>query len=84
LAELSDNGRKKLLAMGFDDDKIECEMYLHMRYERTDCALMCMPEKSDDKNVTKYGDFAKSFQIAYKREFGFDIPGRKIDVDDVR
>ena len=34
--------------------------------------------------VPTFGDFATSFTAAYKREFGFDIPGRVIVVDDVR
>ena len=41
LAKLCDEGRQHMAARGFAD--VECEPYLHMRYDRTDCALMCLP-----------------------------------------
>jgi 5-oxoprolinase (ATP-hydrolysing) len=49
-----------------------------MRYDRTDCALMCSSEKGD-----KAG-FLEAFRSAYKREFGFVIDDREIIVDDIR
>lgn len=44
-------------------DDISTESYLHLRYEGTDCALMCctgseFPAMSE---TSKYGDFEKAF-----------------------
>lgn len=56
-----------------------------MRYDRTDCALMCSAKSgSSTQDSPKSGDFLNAFQTAYKREFGFIIPDRQIIVDDLR
>ncbi|XP_059611446.1 5-oxoprolinase [Phlebotomus argentipes] len=78
---------QKLKEQGFQDDQIELEPYLHMRYDGTDCALMCSPKKihSDDNALSqKYGNFYEAFLERYRMEFGFVITDRKIIVDDVR
>lgn len=67
---------------GFSEENIVCEPYLHMRYDRTDCALMCGPDKN--QQGTKYGDFMSTFLERYKTEFGFTIEGRGVIVDDIR
>ncbi|KAG0216491.1 hypothetical protein BGX28_000005 [Mortierella sp. GBA30] len=64
---------------GFEQDRIECEIYLNLRYNGTDCALMTLkPESADDWN------FANAFVENYKYEFGFSLPDREIIVDDIR
>jgi len=77
-----------LEAQGFDSAHQSMEVYLNMRYDRTDCALMCtgIPVKFIDRNsiVSKFGDFLSVFNKKYKTEFGFDIPNRAIIVDDIR
>lgn len=62
------------------------ELYLHMRYDGTDCALMCPPThtESGDSVRPKHGDFLRSFIERYKSEFGFVIGQRNIVVDDIR
>lgn len=62
------------------------EPYLHMRYDGTDCALMCSPThaESGDSVRPKRGDFLRSFIERYKSEFGFVIEQRNIVVDDIR
>ncbi len=57
-----------------------------MRYDRTDCALMCLGNSNSNSGnlAPKNGDFEAAFLAAYKREFGFTIPDRKIIVDDIR
>ncbi|KAK0174591.1 hypothetical protein PV327_010349 [Microctonus hyperodae] len=83
---LSNEVRDKLNKQGFTDDKITLEYYLHMRYDGTDCALMCL--KSDGKNIQEeisgYGNFSETFLERYKIEFGFIMPGRRIFVNDIR
>uniref|UniRef100_A0A7G3ARE1 Putative oxoprolinase n=1 Tax=Lutzomyia longipalpis TaxID=7200 RepID=A0A7G3ARE1_LUTLO len=77
----------KLEGQGFKSDQIVLEPYLHMRYDGTDCALMCSPRKtSHGENVLiqKYGNFHEAFLERYKTEFGFVISGRKIIIDDIR
>lgn len=80
--------REKLFSQGFAADKIVLEPYLHLRYEGTDCALMCAPVRSGegaaDVVITNYRDFDLAFLQRYQTEFGFIIAGRKIIVDDIR
>ena len=41
-----------------------------MRYERTDCALMCVADKdaANSESCCKYGDFKTAFTKRYQRE----------------
>uniref|UniRef100_A0A915E721 Uncharacterized protein n=1 Tax=Ditylenchus dipsaci TaxID=166011 RepID=A0A915E721_9BILA len=59
--------------------EISFERILHMRYEKTDCVLMCTGKKGD-----KLENFKSSFMESYQREFGFTIPDRTIIIDDIR
>uniref|UniRef100_T1DC93 Putative 5-oxoprolinase n=1 Tax=Cupiennius salei TaxID=6928 RepID=T1DC93_CUPSA len=70
----------KLQEQGFNEDQICLELYLNMRYEKTDCALMCSRPSSSNEIM----DFLSIFLDRYKREFGFSIPNRPILVDDIR
>lgn len=60
---LAARARKKLAQQGFDYLQIHVESFLHLRYEGTDCALMCSP-KLDSENSSespKHGDFLATF-----------------------
>ncbi|XP_065215199.1 5-oxoprolinase isoform X2 [Planococcus citri] len=72
-----------LKEQGFEDSKIEIEPFLHLRYDGTDCALMCKPSKKAGDSPG-YGNFEITFLERYKKEFGFILPERKIMVDDIR
>lgn len=62
---------------GFQTSDVTTEIYLNLRYEGTDCALMTLkPEDS--------WDFENTFVQLYKQEFGFALTDRKIIVDDIR
>ncbi|XP_012343287.1 5-oxoprolinase isoform X1 [Apis florea] len=77
--------RVKLAAQGFPESHIKTEPFLHLRYQGTDCALMCTPQTQDTKHKgTKHGDFLSTFLERYETEFGFTMPNRKILVNDVR
>ncbi|KAG0347318.1 hypothetical protein BG004_007975 [Podila humilis] len=72
--------QQELGKQGFSDENIECEIYLNLRYNGTDCALMTLkPDDSADN-----WDFATAFVENYKYEFGFSLPDRNIIVDDIR
>ncbi|XP_050396145.1 5-oxoprolinase isoform X1 [Patella vulgata] len=75
----------ELQRQGFDLVNIETQVFLHLRYDRTDCALMVnadsYPATSDS---SKYGDFRSAFIQRYQTEFGFVLVNRCIMVDDVR
>uniref|UniRef100_A0A182Q3G2 5-oxoprolinase n=1 Tax=Anopheles farauti TaxID=69004 RepID=A0A182Q3G2_9DIPT len=79
-----------LEAQGFtlaDEGSITLEPYLHLRYEGTDCALMCAPDRvveNADHTVYGFGDFGRTFRERYRSEFGFVLTGRRILVDDIR
>lgn len=87
LNDLSVECKMKLVSQGFQLANITLEPYLHLRYEGTDCALMCSPKigsVASEVLVQGYGDFQSTFLDRYRTEFGFVIPGRKIIVDDIR
>ncbi|XP_028660115.1 5-oxoprolinase [Erpetoichthys calabaricus] len=75
----------ELQAQGFTRSQISTEIFLHLRYDRTDCSLMCSANgyPSNEKSCHA-GDFRASFTDRYLREFGFTIPERRIMVDDIR
>ncbi|XP_066151271.1 5-oxoprolinase [Euwallacea fornicatus] len=83
LEALESRCRASLRRQGFAHTDIVLEPYLHMRYDGTDCALMCGPTEGASANP-KYGDFLRSFVERYKSEFGFVIEGRNVMVDDIR
>uniref|UniRef100_UPI00398E6E08 5-oxoprolinase isoform X2 n=1 Tax=Pristiophorus japonicus TaxID=55135 RepID=UPI00398E6E08 len=76
-----------LLAQGFHRSRIHTEAFLHLRYDHTDCALMCSasayPARQDTESC-RSGDFRAAFTSRYMNEFGFVIPERPIIVDDIR
>ncbi|KAL1500984.1 hypothetical protein ABEB36_006393 [Hypothenemus hampei] len=79
--ELKRQCTEELQRQGFSDSDIVLEPYLHMRYDGTDCPLMCPPSLGND---LRHGDFIKSFVDRYKAEFGFLIAKRNVIVDDIR
>ncbi|XP_076333273.1 5-oxoprolinase [Tachypleus tridentatus] len=75
----------ELKKLGFDESRIETEPFLHMRYEKTDYGLMCSASSYKASNGTScYGDFLSSFYSRHQQEFGFNIDGRSIIIDDIR
>ena len=82
LEALGDSCKEELRNEGFSDEDIFLEHYLHLRYDGTDCALMCSPRQTS-KALT-YEDFLTTFLERYRTEFGFTIDKRRVIVDDVR
>ena len=59
--------------------KFSSELFLHMRFEKTDFGLMVSEDELVEKN-----DFKTAFMARYKAEFGFVLKGREILIDDIR
>ncbi|KAM3839584.1 5-oxoprolinase isoform 2-T2 [Vipera latastei] len=85
MAALEERCLRALEAQGFARSQISTEAFLHLRYERTDCALMCSAKGYPaHASSCSRGDFDAAFASRYRQEFGFTIPSRAILVDDVR
>nr|XP_057916017.1 5-oxoprolinase [Doryrhamphus excisus] len=82
---LSKRCRDTLHARGFNSGQITTEVFLHLRYDGTDCALMVTANGyPGNEHTCRAGDFRSAFTKRYLKEFGFTIPDRPIMVDDVR
>ncbi|KAG1152022.1 hypothetical protein G6F37_002401 [Rhizopus arrhizus] len=68
----------ELYKQGFDDQDVTTEVYLNLRFDGTDCALMTMQSSETDWN------FEEAFCKLYAQEFGFLLKNRDIIIDDVR
>ncbi|KAH0569179.1 5-oxoprolinase [Cotesia glomerata] len=84
--DLEKKVRDKLHRQGFSEVQITIEYYLHLRYQGTDCSLMCKPKinKNELEMHTQHGNFENTFLERYQTEFGFTMPDRKILVNDIR
>ncbi|XP_056290499.1 5-oxoprolinase isoform X2 [Pseudoliparis swirei] len=81
---LSKRCHDTLCARGFTS-QITTEIFLHLRYKGTDCALMVTAAGYPaDAESCLAGDFRSAFTKRYLKEFGFTIPERAIMVDDIR
>jgi len=76
LEDLAALARRDLEAAGFSPDRIRVLRFLHLRYEGTDHGWM-VPEPEDL-------NFEQAFRATYRREYGFELEGRRIWVDDLR
>ncbi|XP_003967906.2 5-oxoprolinase isoform X1 [Takifugu rubripes] len=83
--QLSKRCCETLRARGFSSGQITTEVFLHLRYEGTDCALMVTSTGYPSNSQScRAGDFRTAFTKRYLKEFGFTIPDRPIVVDDIR
>jgi 5-oxoprolinase (ATP-hydrolysing) len=76
LESLVTQSTEQLTSQGFQVEQLKHELYLNMRYQGSDTALMIL--KSVDY------DFATEFTKVHRREFGFTFEEKSILVDDVR
>lgn len=76
MTHLAERAMEQLVKQGYKKEEIVTEQYLNMRYDGTDNAIMIQ-----ETPETAYGD---AFHAQYMREFGFDLVGRNILVDDYR
>lgn len=78
LTELEKNARNQLHLQGFADSDVTCTKYLNCRYQGTDTVIMT---SLDENSELSYEDI---FKRNYRREYGFELLGRSILVDDLR
>lgn len=63
----------------------EPDEVLNYDTENTNCELGILESSSElQKNSAKFPDYVGAFKQTYLREFGFDLTGREIIVDDLR
>ncbi|WP_020587056.1 hydantoinase B/oxoprolinase family protein [Desulfobacter curvatus] len=74
--QLEGDARRELQDQGFSAEAVDTTRFLNLRYHGTDTAIMiCRPEDHD---------YAAAFRAVYRREFGFDLAGKQILIDDIR
>uniref|UniRef100_A0A1I8JR28 Hydantoinase_A domain-containing protein n=1 Tax=Macrostomum lignano TaxID=282301 RepID=A0A1I8JR28_9PLAT len=56
---------------------IRYERYLHLRYDGTDCAVMCRGSTEPNE------DYLSVFVHRYRTEFGFTLDDRRVLIDDI-
>ncbi|GCB83107.1 hypothetical protein scyTo_0023535 [Scyliorhinus torazame] len=64
IAVLEEQCVAALCSQGFHRCQISTEAFLHLRYDRTDCALMCSANgypAHQDSDSCRYGDFRAAF-----------------------
>ncbi|ORX55169.1 hypothetical protein DM01DRAFT_1321549 [Hesseltinella vesiculosa] len=81
VSQLQQSCMEELQRQGFDASHRQTEVYLNLRYDGTDCALMTLQPTTD--GVATW-DFGPAFTQLYQREFGFTLTDRAILVDDIR
>jgi 5-oxoprolinase (ATP-hydrolysing) len=69
------------MKQGYSENSIVIEKYLNMRYDGTDNAIMI--KQNDNLNNIPL-PFAHTFVEQYHREFGFELEGRDVLIDDFR
>lgn len=74
---LAKRAQDELLRQGFARNRIHIEVYLHMRYDGTDTALMTL-KPAESWNMESV------FIDTYRQEFGFVLSNRAILIDDIR
>jgi len=81
LDRLADRARSALMKQGYPAASIVVERFLNMRYHGTDNSIMIKEDTSISANKLP---FATTFVDQYHREFGFELTGRDILIDDFR
>ena len=68
-----------LKQQGFSPQMISCQRYINCRYSGTDTSIMIAVS-----STTGVNECLTSFKGAYMREYGFDLSGREVLIDDLR
>nr|WP_320013869.1 hydantoinase B/oxoprolinase family protein [uncultured Desulfobacter sp.] len=73
---LEEEACQKLQNQGFSPKAVDTTRFLNLRYHGTDTGIMI--------SRPAHNDYAAAFRAVYRREFGFDLSGRQILIDDIR
>lgn len=94
LTHLYTSASEELSMQGFDARRMSTTLYLNCRYEGTDTAIMTNIPHTTDVTGCSQGHnlttqqlvdaYLATFVATYQREYGFELTGRVILVDDVR
>ncbi len=76
LSDLQRQTEQELLDQQIPAEAIHSSQYLNLKYQGTDTPIMIKRPENDD--------FKSAFRHQYQREFGFELSGRDILVDDLR
>lgn len=80
LNRLAEKAVSALTAQNYDEKDIVTERYLNMRFQGTDNAIMIMGSEGKDRMYP----YDISFRTQFQREYGFELRGRDIIIDDYR
>jgi len=87
LGSLAERATRALVKQGYAAEDVVVEKFVNMRYQGTDNAIMIQEpdeatiKSAEEKNILPY---AEAFSSHYRREFGFELEGRDILIDDYR
>jgi len=85
LAFLTEKAKGALVEQGYAEEDVVVERYVNLRYQGTDNAVMIQePTTTDLMSSSSNLPYADAFREHYKREFGFDLQGRDLLIDDYR
>lgn len=77
--KLMKSAKQEMQQQGFPESNITLELYLNMRYQGTDTAIMTRKPHAESD-----WDFGSVFLANYQKEFGFHLPDRDVLIDDLR
>jgi len=79
------NYKNSLVEQGYAEKDVVVERYVNLRYQGTDNSVMIQePTTTDLTSSSSNLPYADAFREHYKREFGFDLQGRDLLIDDYR
>ena len=81
LTYLAQEATDSLIGQGYLKEHIIVEKYVNLRYQGTDTAVMIQELMHTKDDHLPYAD---AFRAHYRREFGFELEGRDILIDDYR
>jgi len=86
LVQLQQSALTELTTQGFTERDMHFTGFLNCRYEGTDTALMTAVDSVwTPEGVAQLASaYEAAFVSSYQREFGFELTGRKVLVDDIR
>jgi 5-oxoprolinase (ATP-hydrolysing) len=83
LATLREAAVVALSGMSFEEKQTMCTLFVNCRYKGTDTTIMVPVTEENCPGGVGTG-FIEDFVKLYRREFGFELVGRDIQVDDIR
>ena len=82
LNQLAEKAVSALAAQRYNKNEIHVERYLNMRFQGTDNTIMVQMGHTD--NTETEFPYDDAFRTQFRREFGFELQGRDIVIDDYR